>query len=134
MAKKKDLSSLVGAFTGQTAETTAPTSTTETQEQTSTDLAPDVVEALKITPDMEQRLNALRKEKVGRPKGTGHRTPTTETRATFVVNPEQVRKLKYISLAEGRLHKDVISEALSDYISKWESKNGIINLPKLADR
>ena len=42
---------------------------------------------------------------------------------------EIVRKVKYISLMDSKLLKDVIAEALTSYIEKWEDENGKINLP-----
>ena len=39
-----------------------------------------------------------------------------------------IRKLKYISLADSRLLKDIVSAALSEYIAQWETANGVINL------
>lgn len=50
-------------------------------------------------------------------------------RATFVCDPELIRKIKYIGLASGRMHKDVITSALSDYIAAWEQEHGTIILP-----
>lgn len=50
-------------------------------------------------------------------------------RATFVCDPELIRKIKYIGLASGRLHKDVVSDALSEYIARWETEHGTISLP-----
>lgn len=122
-----------------TAPTSAPVKETETTstetstDQTQTgknDLDPNVAQSMGVTPEMEEQLNELRNSRrTGRPKGTGHKEKNPfETRATFVVDSRQVRKLKFISLKESRLHKDVISEALSRYIDEWESKNGIINL------
>lgn len=119
---KKDLSKLVGGIIGDT-----PTQETKGRG----DLDHGVAEAMGITPDMEAQLNALRRQNTGRPRGTGRKEKSNEIRATFVVDPDLVRKVKYISLAEGRLHKDVIGEALSRYISEWEEQNGTINLPKL---
>ena len=57
-------------------------------------------------------------------------TPYEEIRATFIVNPEHVRKIKYISLVEGNMLKDVIEEALSSYIKSWEAENERIRLPR----
>lgn len=48
----------------------------------------------------------------------------------FIVDPDQIRKVKYISLVESSLMKDVISNALTTYIETWETKNGKIRLPK----
>lgn len=45
------------------------------------------------------------------------------------MNPDLLRKVKYISLVEGILLKDVISEA-HDYVDAWEEKNKKIRLPK----
>lgn len=91
----------------------------------------EVVEQLGITPEMEEQLNALRKANVGRPKaGTHSKKDPYEGRATFVVDTRLIRKVKYISLADGKLLKDVISEALSSYIKKWERANGEVQLPK----
>nr|CDL65541.1 unnamed protein product [uncultured bacterium] len=134
MAKKKDLANLVGGIIGKDKEETPVLPNNEPTGTQETDLPSEVVETLEVTPEMEDRLNALRRAKVGRPTGTGRKEPKNETRATFIVNPEQVRKIKYISLAEGRLHKDVIGDALARYIEEWESRNGIINLPKNARR
>ena len=53
-----------------------------------------------------------------------------EIRATFIVYPDLLQKVKYISLVEGALLKDVISEALNNYVDKWETDNRKIRLPK----
>lgn len=71
-----------------------------------------------------------RKNRVGRPRKGETVIPVNEVRATFIVNPEVVRKIKYISLVEGSLLKEVIGEALGSYVKNWESVNGKINLPK----
>ena len=64
------------------------------------------------------------KRKPGRPRNS-----SPELRATFIVDPELIRKIKYITLVEGNLQKDVIDAALRQYIRKWESANGEIRLP-----
>lgn len=51
-------------------------------------------------------------------------------RATFLLAPETVRKIKYISVMEDRLQKDIVAEALNDYIQHWEIQNGGISLKK----
>lgn len=126
MAKRKDIENLIDGIMGEPKETTTPTR----QEQG--DVAPEVVEALRISPEMEEQLNRVRRERVGRPKGNGRVSMKSPTggRATFVVDTEVIRKVKYISLADSRLLKDIISEALNTYITKWEKSNGTINLPK----
>ena len=85
------------------------------------------------TEQMKSKLNAKRRENVGRPK-KGEPAKSTkkpqEIRATFIVDPDLLRKVKYISLVEGILLKDVISEALNNYVDAWEEKNKKIRLPK----
>ncbi len=124
MARNKKIASLIQGIVGET-PTPVPTST-ETG-----DVSPELVEELEITPEMEEALNAARKRKVGRPKKDAIRTrATNEGRATFIVDNDLIRKVKYISLADARLLKDVIGEALSAYVSKWEAENETIRLPK----
>ena len=43
-----------------------------------------------------------------------------EIRATFIVSPNLIRKLKLIGMLENRKHKDVINEALSVFIRSEE--------------
>lgn len=125
MARNKKIASLIQGIVGETPSTPVPTST-ETG-----DVSPELVESLDITPEMEEALNAARKRRVGRPKKDAlSRKNPNEGRATFVVDNDLIRKIKYISLADTILLKDAIAEALSDYISKWEAQNGEINLPK----
>ena len=85
------------------------------------------------TEQMKFKLEAKRRENVGRPKkgeaGKSAKKPQ-EIRATFIVDPDLVRKVKYISLVEGILLKEVISEALNNYVDAWEEKNKKIRLPK----
>lgn len=85
------------------------------------------------TEQMKSKLEAKRRENVGRPKkgepAKSAKKPQ-EIRATFIVNPDLLRKVKYISLVEGILLKDVISEALNNYVDVWEEKNKKIRLPK----
>ena len=89
---------------------------------------------LAATKQMKSKLEAKRRENVGRPK-KGETAKSVkkaqETRATFIVDPDLLRKVKYISLVEGILLKDVISEALNNYVDAWEEKNKKIRLPKV---
>ena len=91
------------------------------------------VPATASTEKMKSKLEAKRRANVGRPK-KGEPAKSTkkpqEIRATFIVDPDLLRKVKYISLVEGILLKDVISEALNDYVDAWEEKNKKIRLPK----
>lgn len=66
--------------------------------------------------------------KPGRPKK--NETNNDDIRATFIISAELLRKIKYISLMEDLLQKDVVGTALSDYVSKWEQENGKIRMPK----
>lgn len=85
------------------------------------------------TEQMKSKLEAKRRENVGRPK-KGETSKSAkkpqEIRATFIVDPDLLQKVKYISLVEGILLKDVISEALNNYVDKWETDNRKIRLPK----
>ena len=91
------------------------------------------VPATASTEKMKSKLEAKRRENVGRPKkgetAKSAKKPQ-EIRATFIVDPDLLRKVKYISLVEGILLKDVISEALNNYVDVWEEKNKKIRLPK----
>ena len=87
-------------------------------------------ESSEVTEAMKENLETKRYRNVGRPKKGTTPTKKEETRATFIVDPELIRKLKYISLVESSLLKDVISEALTGYINEWEAENGKIRLPK----
>ena len=91
------------------------------------------VPATTSTEKIKSKLEAKRRENVGRPK-KGEPAKNTkksqEIRATFIVDPDLLRKVKYISLVEGILLKDVISEALNNYVDAWEEKNKKIRLPK----
>ena len=92
------------------------------------------VPATASTEKMKSKLEAKRRENVGRPKkgepAQSARKPQ-EIRATFIVDPDLLRKVKYISLVEGILLKDVISQALNNYVDAWEEKNKKIRLPKV---
>ena len=88
------------------------------------------IPAAEVTDEMKANLEANRRRNVGRPRKGESGSKANEVRATFIVDPELIRKVKYISLVEGSLLKDVISEALTFYIEAWESDNGKIRLPK----
>lgn len=66
----------------------------------------------------------------GRPRKGETAEKSNEIRATFIVDPELVKKVKYISLVDGLLLKDVVNAALSEYVDSWESRNGKIRLQK----
>ena len=91
------------------------------------------VPATASTEKVKSKLEAKRRENVGRPK-KGEPVKSAkkpqEIRATFIVNPDLLRKVKYISLVEGILLKDIISEALNNYVDAWEENNRKIKLPR----
>lgn len=57
----------------------------------------------------------------------------TEVRATFIVSPMLVRKLKLIGTLENRKHKDIVGTALAEYIEKWEKKHPSVNLEEIGN-
>ena len=128
---KKNLASLMSGIMG---DAPVEKSDSKVTEDTSTDSkqaeGKTMDEAQPVTKEMEDSLAAKRRRNVGRPRKDETREKTEEVRATFIVDPGLVRKMKYISLVEGNLLKDVIGEALRQYIDSWESENGIIRLPK----
>ena len=71
------------------------------------------------------------KPKRGRPvtqtkeitKSSQEGTKENETRATFIINEELLEKLKAIAYWDRLLIKEVINEALSNYIEKYEKNN-----------
>jgi hypothetical protein len=72
--------------------------------------------------------------KPGRPKSSAKEITKTsqegtkdkETRATFIVNEDQLEKLKSIAYWDRLLIKDVVAQALEDYLTNYEKKNGAI--------
>jgi hypothetical protein len=76
------------------------------------------------------------KPKKGRPqtvtkeiqKSSQEGTKENEIRATFIVNEEILEKLKAVAYWDRVLIKNVIDEALRDYIAKYEKANGVINI------
>ena len=124
MAKKKDIASLVSAIAGREPQPLQ-------REDENGNLPTETAEALHVSDELVEKLNKVRRAKVGRPRKYDEaERRERENRATFIVSRELVRKVKYISLMDSRLLKDVLAEALSEYIAKWETANGIINLPK----
>lgn len=117
---KKNLASLMNGIMGDNRPKEPEAQTIEQPEIT----------AAEVTDEMKSNLEANRRRNVGRPRKGESGSKANEVRATFIVDPELIRKVKYISLVEGSLLKDVISEALTSYIESWESENGRIRLPK----
>lgn len=118
---KKNLASLMSGIMGD-AKPSIPEETSGATQETPVS---------EITDEMRENLEAKRRRNVGRPRKEESGRQANEVRATFIVDPETVRKLKYVSLAEGSLLKDVIAEALNSYLDTWEAENGKIRLPKI---
>lgn len=116
---KKNLASLMNGIMGDSKPVVSEVSSEERQE----------VPVSEVTDEMKDSLEAKRRQNVGRPRKGENGSKTNEVRATFIVDPEVVRKLKYISLVESNLLKEVIAEALIEYIEEWENENGKIRLP-----
>lgn len=76
------------------------------------------------------------KRPVGRPKINTHKTTSTSqeglreglTRMTFIVSQEKQDKLKYISFFERLSIRQILDEAIEDYINKYESQTGPIQI------
>lgn len=117
---KKNLASLMNGIMGDSKPNETEVTSGMSQE----------VPVSEVTEEMKENLELTRRRNVGRPRKGESGTKTEETRATFIVDPELIRKIKYISLVESTLLKDVISDALTSYIEKWEAENGKIRLPK----
>lgn len=115
---KKNLASLMNGIMGDNRQ-----QETEVHEKSETT-------AVEVSDEMKANLEANRRRNVGRPRKGESGTKTDEVRATFIVDPELIRKVKYISLVDGSLLKDVISQALTTFIDNWEEENGKIRLPK----
>ena len=132
MAKKDRLKNLIGAIK-ETPTQEQPQEEVKASTGLSEDRQPlpsELVQELGISPEMEEKLNEVRLSKRGRPKGRGNGHPNRENRATFIVDKDVTRKLKYIALMETQTYKTIVGEALQAYIDRWESENGTINLPK----
>lgn len=48
----------------------------------------------------------------------------TDTRATFVLEEQVLEKIKAVAYWERRLIKEVVTEALLNYLSEYEKKKG----------
>ena len=56
-----------------------------------------------------------------------------DVRQTTYFNEEDLVKLKYIAWYDRRNFKDSLSEAVEDYLKKWEKGNGPITPKQLKD-
>ena len=121
MAKKKSIGNLISGIVGNVTESEM--------------IAAKSGDISEVSAELREALEAKRKSKVGRPRKHTERRGITEegckaneTRATFIVQKDQVRKIKYISLATTSLLKDVIASALGEYIEQWENEHGKITI------
>lgn len=89
------------------------------------------------TPKGGERGPSKEKRPVGRPRIYGNHNKTTTsqeglrdglTRMTFIVSQEKQDKLKYISYFEGVSLRQILDEAIDDYINKYEGQVGVIEL------
>lgn len=128
---KKNLSLLIGGFIGEARHSDNMQEQSQPDDKSVRDAdTSHEPQSLETEEKMKSRLDAKRKENVGRPKKGETAKKAKEIRATFIVDPDLLRKVKYISLVDGLLLKDVISEALTTYIDGWEERNKKIRLPK----
>lgn len=70
---------------------------------------------------------AALKARPGRPK---KEVDQTCIKATFVMPSDLLKAVKFICVMEGCMQKDVVAEALKDFVKKWESENGKIQFLK----
>ncbi|MCM1377148.1 MAG: hypothetical protein NC097_05410 [Clostridium sp.] len=136
MAKKSLASLMVGIMGDEPAKTTEPevssTPTPEVVEETPAEADIQEVaieENSKEENSKEENPESTRRRRVGRPRKGETPVKSDEIRATFIVDPAQMKKIKYISLAEGNLLKETLYNALEQYIADWEEENGRIKLP-----
>lgn len=58
-------------------------------------------------------------------KGSGPKEDVP-ARTSFILRPSLTSKLKYIAVVDQTTQTAIIDRLLSDYIEKWEKKNGEI--------
>lgn len=124
MAKKSKIAQVIGGIVG------TPQPRVETEE-----LSQSAADQMNISAELLEAINKERTQNAGRPRKSDVYSPKrgtkkSETRATFIVNEDTLRKVKYISVLETRMIKDLVADALDAFICKWESENGEIDLKK----
>lgn len=62
------------------------------------------------------------------PDGMKASVKPEEIRATFIVPPVLIRKIKLIGSLENRKHKDIVGTALSEFVSRWEAAHPTVDL------
>ena len=81
-----------------------------------------------VANEAKKQVETQSKQGPGRPRTKSENND--DTRATFIVSAELLRKIKYIAFMDERLQSDVVGEALSNYVLMWEKENGSIKLPR----
>ena len=114
---KKNLASLMSGIMGDTRTEEVSPSRVEVENRETQQL---------LIEHPEQEVKQRRKP--GRPPKGSNGEKSDEIRATIIVEPEVMRKIKYISLMDDRMIKEVMNDALRAYISSWEHANGRIKL------
>lgn len=79
-----------------------------------------------------------KKETRGRPRTNFKKVDSTseegtkvgETRATFILNKENLDKLKSLAYWERLSIKEVVAEMVQQYIDKYEKKHGVIKIKR----
>lgn len=122
---KKNLASLMSGIMGEPEPQTAPA--TPVKEQTVYDK--QYISTDNKEEDNNSAIENSNPRKAGRPRKSDSEK-SQEIRATFIVNNDQLRKIKYISLVEGVLLKDIVERSFAQFIEDWEKANSTINLPK----
>lgn len=64
----------------------------------------------------------------GRPRKVQVANGSNEIRSTIIVDEQVMKRLKYVSLVEGKMIKTVLGEAFADFLAKWEAEHGKINI------
>lgn len=61
------------------------------------------------------------------PKQATVKSSNKNTRATFVISEEALKKLKAVAYWDRKQQKDVLEEALTQYFERYEKRNGNID-------
>lgn len=132
MASKKDIKATLNSIVG-----VGSVSKREPLKPVEEDgVSKEMIEELNLSAELAEALQKRRSQYSGKPSKAGRparpdEEREREQRATFILDKELVRQLKYVSLVDTRMLKEVVSEAINDYLRKWESQKGIkIELPK----
>lgn len=137
---KKNLTSLLGGIMGEPQEETYSNaiSAATPQEAAALSAEEEIPQSASVesqsVPAAPAAEAPAKRRGPGRPRKNEGPDKIEEVRATFIVDQRHIKKIKFISLAEGCLLKDVVGNALEAYISAWEAENGRIRLPKKAEK